>query len=390
VLHLVCRHGLLDIDSYPGFARVGNMTATTHVYAVADTADFTRTDPPSPDNSAALHADEEILSAFPPQEPARPRSAAKRWLWLVVPVLIVVVSAAVAGAVVRNRRHAQSAKDGTPSVSSPTAPAQPASSGTSVPAVLPSVPDGPPRTYNFSIVEALPHDPEAFVEGFVYNAPRSVFFESTGLTEGKSSLRRVDVKSGKVLKLVKLPSPELFGEGIALYRSTHIYMLTWKAQRGFIFDQETLELQREWNYTGEGWGLTTDPRTDLVYMSDGTNEIRVLEPETLAEKRRIAVTDNGQPLRQLNELEWVCGELWANVWLTSNIVRIDPSTGRVRSVIKVDNLPRREDITGAAIDVLNGIAFDEASSRIWVTGKQWPKVYQVAINDPTFGSQCGH
>jgi glutaminyl-peptide cyclotransferase len=364
------------------------MTATTHEYAVADTADFTRTVPPSPDTSAALHADEEVLSAFPPQEP-RPRSATRKYLWLVVPVLIVALSAAVAGAVVRNRRHTASAKDGTQASSSPTVPVQPASSGAPPPSVLPGVPDGPPRIYNFTVVETLPHDPEAFLEGFVYNAPRSVFFESTGLTDGKSSLRRVDIKTGKVLKLVKLPSPDLFGEGIALYRSSHIYMLTWKAQRGFIFDQETLEIQREWNYTGEGWGLTTDPRTDLVYMSDGTDEIRVLEPETLVEKRRFSVTNNGQSLKRINELEWICGELWANVWLTTNIVRIDPITGRVRSVIKVDNLPRPEDITGASIDVLNGIAFDEASSRIWVTGKQWPKVYQVAINDPTFATQCG-
>jgi glutaminyl-peptide cyclotransferase len=355
------------------------MTATGHVYEVADSTDVTQMDPSGGDTSAALYADEEVLSAFPSTE-QKSRSRSRRWLWIAIPVAIIAVAAAVTGAVVSSRRHAQTSKDGSQGGTAPTGPG--ASSA------LPAVPDGPPRTYNLTVVQALPQDPGAFLEGFAYSPSRDTFFESTGLTDGKSSLRKVEVNTGKVLKLVKLPSPELFGEGIALYRSSHIYMLTWQAQRGFVFDQETLDLKREWNFTGEGWGLTTDKSTDLIYMSDGTSEIRILEPETLSERRRFTVTNNNQPVVRLNELEWVCGELWANVWMTTSILRIDPNSGKVRSVIKVDNLPRAEDVQGSSVDVLNGIAFDEKTSRLWVTGKLWPKVYQVTLSDATFAAQC--
>lgn len=255
-------------------------------------------------------------------------------------------------------------------------------------ASLPTVPEGDARVFTVAVKAATPHDPDAFLQGFEYNAARGVFFESTGLRDGRSSLRRVEIETGKVLQQVKLPDETLFGEGMTLHGDEYIYMLTWKAEKGFIFNQTSLEVIEEWKYSGEGWGLASDRANDEVYMSDGTNELRVLDAGTLGEKRRVSVLLNGEPLKELNEIEWICGEVWANIWGQNTIARIDPTTGAVRSVINVKGLPRKEDVKKVH-NVLNGIAYDDSTGRIWITGKLWPKVYEVTVNDDTLAKQCG-
>lgn len=168
---------------------------------------------------------------------------------------------------------------------------------------------------------------------------------------------------------------------MTLHRDHHIFMLSWRAGRGFIFDQNSFKLLKEWHYKGQGWGLTMHDSADEVWMSDGTPDLRVLEPENLTEKRRIKVTLDGKPVPELNEIEWVCGEVWANVWRTTDIYRIDPVTGIVKSILDVSNLPLRADIV-LGQNVLNGIAYDWQSGRLWVTGKKWSKIYQIHVNDP--------
>lgn len=251
------------------------------------------------------------------------------------------------------------------------------------------------KTYEPTVIKTTAHDRHAFLQGLEYDPVRGQFFESTGLHQGRSSLRRVEIGTGKVLQQVGLGDDGLFGEGLTMQGTDRIVMLTWQAGVGFVFDQKTFKVLRKWKYKGEGWGLATDRLTNTVYMSDGTSAIRVLDPETLEEKRRFEVTMDGKPQKALNELEWICGEIWANVWMTKRIVRIDPATGKVRSQINVPNLPRAEDMppkTGTdrtyRPDVLNGIAYSPEDGRIWITGKLWPAVYEVTINDNELDSQC--
>lgn len=232
-------------------------------------------------------------------------------------------------------------------------------------------------TFTVSVVSKTKHDEKAFIQGFEYSD--GVFYESTGL-RGRSTLRKVEIESGKVLQEYKLEDNSLFGEGITLYRDKHIYMLTWEAGRGIIFNQSTFEVIKEWKYDGEGWGLAFDESAGEIYMSDGTTQLRVLEPDTLNEKRRVNVTLKGSPVNNLNELEWICGEVWANVWLTKNIYRIDPKTGIVKSIITARNLPENDD-RYSGMDVLNGIAFDKETGRLWLTGKLWRAIYRVTISD---------
>lgn len=234
-------------------------------------------------------------------------------------------------------------------------------------------------TYTISVVSKMPHDEEAFTQGLEYNPADGKFYESTGLYR-RSTLRRVNVADGAVEQRYNVTDQELFGEGITLHKDEHIFMLTWKSGRGFIFNQSTFELIKEWKYEGQGWGLTMDRANDEVWMSDGTADLRVLDPETMSEKRRIAVTLRGEKVSRLNELEWICGEVWANVWQTRSIYRINPQTGFVTSIVDADELPLNEDIT-QTMDVLNGIAVDHGSGRLWLTGKLWKKVYQVTVSD---------
>lgn len=286
---------------------------------------------------------------------------ARRCLWLIVPVLVLSAVAAGVGVAVR----ARGGGDG-------------ADSAADAPAVVPQgVSAASTPTFAVRVLRSHPHDRLAFTQGFEY--ARGSFYESTG-QYGSSSLRKVDVETGNVTQRFSLPDLRLFGEGMTLHNTHHIFMLTWKAGRGFVFNQTTFEVIKEWKYEGQGWGLCTDPVADEVYMSDGTTQLRVLDPDDLSEKRRINVTLNGKEVSELNELEWICGEVWANVWQQKTIYRIDPTTGVVKSIIDATILPLPADKYPGQ-DVLNGIAFDKETGRLWFTGKLWSKIYQVEVTD---------
>lgn len=237
-----------------------------------------------------------------------------------------------------------------------------------VSSTAPAVPAA--QTYRYEVVRSYPHDPGAFTQGLVYAG--GVLYEGTGLN-GRSSIRKVKLENGEVLQIQKLDA-QYFGEGIAVYGST-LVQLTWQAGLGFVYDLATFQRRRTFSYRGEGWGLAHDG-TRLA-MSDGTAVIRFLDPATFAETGRIEVRDGKAPVPNLNELEFVKGELFANVWQTDRIVRIDPKTGRVTGWIDLSGLlPRAE---AAGTDVLNGIAYDAAGDRLFVTGKQWPRLFEIRI-----------
>jgi glutamine cyclotransferase len=198
-----------------------------------------------------------------------------------------------------------------------------------------------------------------------------VLYEGTGLT-GESSVRKVELATGRVLQQVAVP-PQHFGEGITTWGQT-ILQLTWQSHLGFVYDRATFTLLRTFRYTGDGWGLTHNA-SDLI-MSDGSASLRFLDPKTFTEKRRLLVTDAGIVIRDLNELEWVNGEVYANVWQTNFIARISPVTGHVVGWIDLTGLLPPEDRRSGA-DVLNGIAFDAAGRRLFVTGKLWPKLIEI-------------
>jgi glutaminyl-peptide cyclotransferase len=222
------------------------------------------------------------------------------------------------------------------------------------------------------VVARLPHDTMAFTQGLtVY---RGRLLESTGL-EGLSGVREVELATGRVLRRADLPSSE-FGEGIAVLGG-RIYQLTWKSHRGRVLDARTFAPVDSFHYDGEGWGLTTDGA--LLYLSDGTSRIRVIDPNGYRVVRTIQVTEAQQPVHMLNELEWVRGELWANVYWTGLIARIDPASGRIVGWIDVrrllpDTVHKRLEPRGG---VANGIAYDSAGARVLVTGKYWPFVFQL-------------
>lgn len=224
--------------------------------------------------------------------------------------------------------------------------------------------------YGYSIVKTYPHDPTAFTQGLQY--VNGLFYEGTGL-EGRSSIRKVKLDTGEPLQTRKLNAAH-FGEGITLFKST-LYQLTWKSGLAFTYHGETFAPQRQFSYKGEGWGLTHDGAQ--LIMSDGTNELRFIDPATFKELRRVKVTAVGQPVPQLNELEYVKGEVFANVWQTDYVARIDPTSGTVTGWIDLRGLltPRER----AATDVLNGIAYDPGGDRLFVTGKLWPKLFEITL-----------
>ena len=226
--------------------------------------------------------------------------------------------------------------------------------------------------HGFTLVQSFPHDPTAYTQGLVYAGGE--FFESTGLY-GESSLRRVEIATGKVLQRRSVEA-RYFAEGLALVGDA-LVQLTWHHKTAFVYDRETFELRRTFSYPTEGWGLAYDSAGGLV-LSDGSNRLFFLHPETFAVLRTIRVTDAGRPVTQLNELEWIEGEIWANVWQTDRIARISPSTGIVNSWVDVTTLWPQARRTPQA-DVLNGIAYDPADKRIFVTGKKWPLVYEIAV-----------
>lgn len=228
--------------------------------------------------------------------------------------------------------------------------------------------------YGYDIVHTYPHDRTAFTEGLFYL--NGFLYESTGL-EGRSAIRKVRLESGEVVEKRDVP-PEYFGEGIVNWKN-HLVSLTWKSQVGFVYDLKTFKPLRRFAYPGEGWALTQDGTQ--IYMSDGTPDIRVLNPDTLLPTRRIHVTLDGKPIPNLNELEWVKGEIYANVWQTNWVLRIDPHDGHVRGAINLSGLLGRADFVPGQTDVLNGIAYDAAGDRLFVTGKNWPKLFEIRLHD---------
>jgi glutamine cyclotransferase len=223
-------------------------------------------------------------------------------------------------------------------------------------------------------VRIYPHDPAAFTQGLVYLD--GALYEGTGL-EGRSSIRKVQLATGKVLQNRAL-SAEFFGEGITNWRG-RLLQLTWRSQVGFVYDLTTFRPLARFEYKGEGWGLTNDGRR--LIMSDGTARLRFLDPATLRETGAVTVTDEGRPVPNLNELEFVKGEVLANIWMTDRLARIDPESGKVTGWIDLTGLLSPAD-RRAGVDVLNGIAYDAARDRIFVTGKLWPKLFEIDLVPP--------
>ena len=225
--------------------------------------------------------------------------------------------------------------------------------------------------YTYKIVHVYPHDRTSFTEGLEYRG--GFLYESTG-EEGHSVLRKIKLETGEVVQQIKL-APHLFGEGITILNH-EIVQLTYKTMLGFVYDLATMKEKRTFIYNGEGWALTNDGTQ--IYMDDGTAQIRVWDGATLREKRRITVHDDNGPVEQVNELEWVAGEIYANVWQTNTMLRISPADGRVLGRINLAGLLSDEDRKGR-VDVLNGIAYDAAGKRLFVTGKWWPKLFEIQI-----------
>ena len=225
--------------------------------------------------------------------------------------------------------------------------------------------------FTYKIVHTYPHDPGAFTQGLEYR--NGALYEGTGLP-GFSSLRRVDLATGRVLQQTPL-SAKYFGEGITLLNGV-ITQLTWKSEEGFQYDPLTLKPIRNFKYSGEGWGLANDGKQ--IYMSDGTSQIRVWDGASLLEIRRITVKDGAKSISLLNELEWVKGEIFANVWQTDRIARISPTDGKVLGWIDLAGILPASDRTRET-DVLNGIAWDATGNRLFVTGKKWPKLFEIEL-----------
>lgn len=226
-------------------------------------------------------------------------------------------------------------------------------------------------SYSYRVVQTYPHDKNAFTQGLLYL--NDVLYEGTG-QPGQSSIRKVRLETGEVLQKRDLPDP-YFGEGIAIWQD-RLIQLTWRAEKGFLYDLASFAPKGEFTYAGEGWGLTSDGRH--LIMSDGTSRLRILDPGTLAEISRITVIGDAGRVSQLNELEWIKGEIWANIWKDDRIARIDPATGRVTGWVDMRGLlPLAEHPDPD--DVLNGIAYDAKGDRIFVTGKRWPKLFEIKI-----------
>lgn len=226
--------------------------------------------------------------------------------------------------------------------------------------------------YGARVVASYPHDSGAFTQGLFFRD--GFLYESTGI-KGRSTVRKVELETGKVVLAAALPD-DVFGEGISDWGDT-IVGITWTEQTGYVLDLKKFSFQRRFSYPGEGWGLTRNGKS--LIMSDGTSELRFLDPLTMRELRRVRVTADGRPVDQLNELEWVDGQVYANLWQTDRIARIDPDSGKVVGWIDLTGLlPERERVAGHT-DVLNGIAYDARHKRLFVTGKMWPKLFEIRL-----------
>jgi glutaminyl-peptide cyclotransferase len=229
----------------------------------------------------------------------------------------------------------------------------------------------PAPEYSYRVVKSYPHERSAFTQGLEYRD--GFLYEGTGLV-GRSALRKIDLTTGRVLQSFDVPRP-FFGEGITVLQN-QIFELTWTTQTGFIYDKSSFRVLKSFNYPGEGWGLANDGKQ--IYMSDGSSQIRILDPATFKEIRRITVKDGNDQVFELNELEFVRGEIYANVWQTDRIARISPADGKVLGWIDLSGIiPKSERPEGDA--VLNGIAYDAAADRLFVTGKLWPKIFEIKL-----------
>jgi glutamine cyclotransferase len=229
------------------------------------------------------------------------------------------------------------------------------------------------KSTGYRVLNNYPHDADAFTQGLLWHD--GGFYESTGL-EGRSSLRRVEFPSGRVLQETAVPRP-LFAEGLALV-GERLVQLTWQSRRGLVYDRKSLKPLAYFTYKTEGWGITYDGKN--LVMSDGSDTLTYLDSKTYQPVRRLRVTLDGVPLHNLNELEWIEGEVWANVWQTDLVVRIDPATGKVKSTLDLSGLLPLSQRSGQE-DVLNGIAYDAKQKRIFVTGKLWPRLFEIEVED---------
>ena len=241
-----------------------------------------------------------------------------------------------------------------------------------LPAAAPPQPARPP-VYGYTVVNVMPHDPEAFTQGLAIHDGQ--FLESTG--RHPSSVRRVTIDTGEVLQKRELDA-QFFGEGLTAV-GDRVLTLTWQGGHGFVWDADDLEPAGTFSYAGEGWGLTHDETR--VILSDGTASLRFLDPVTLQQAGSVPVTYMGRPLTRLNELEFIEGEVWANVWQTNFIVRIDPADGVVKGVVDLTGL-LPDPVANPSDDVLNGIAWDAQTRRLFVTGKNWPKMFEITLTGP--------
>jgi glutamine cyclotransferase len=230
----------------------------------------------------------------------------------------------------------------------------------------------PAPVQSYKVVATFPHDTTAFTQGLVF--ADGELFESTGLN-GESTLRRVDLTTGKTLQRIDIPK-RYFAEGLALV-GDELLQLTWQHHLGFVYDRKTFKQKRTFSYNTEGWGIAYDGASRLV-MSDGSDALTFLDPKSFSATKTLRVRDAGRPVTNLNELEWIEGEIWANVWQTDRIARISPTTGDVNAWIDLSSLfPRQQRMPPA--DELNGIAYDRAARRIFITGKKWPRLYQITV-----------
>lgn len=229
----------------------------------------------------------------------------------------------------------------------------------------------PPARYTYRVVRAYPHAVESYTQGLFW--ADGTLWEGTG-EYGHSRLQRLDTLMGRPTVVATLPRSE-FGEGIALHKG-RIYQLTWQSNTAHVYDAATARPLRDFRYAGEGWGLTSDG--ERLYMTDGSSTLYTVDPETFRRTGRKTVTCEGRPVPMLNELEWIEGRIWANVYTTDQIVVIDPATGRVEAIVDLAGLLPADE-TAPDTDVLNGIAYDPAAKRIFVTGKRWPKLYEIEI-----------
>ncbi|GBC63215.1 glutamine cyclotransferase [Desulfonema ishimotonii] len=226
------------------------------------------------------------------------------------------------------------------------------------------------QRFGYQIVHVFPHDPDAWTQGLAWSD--GFLYEGTG-RYGHSSVRRICPRTGKILSRHRL-NDQFYGEGLALFRN-RLYQLTWHSKTGFVYDRADLRLIRRFSYDTQGWGLAHDGQH--LILSNGSAVLRFLEPSRFREVRRITVRENGQPVRRLNELEYVAGRIYANVWKTDRVVIIAPDSGQVVGKIDLTGLLEVGERGGRQPDVLNGIAYDAAGRRLFVTGKYWPSVFEI-------------